>query len=194
MRLILIRHGQTESNVKHLLDTQYPGAPLDETGLEQAEALVERLADEPIEALYASHLTRAQQTAAPLARARGLEVVTLEDLREISAGVQELNPDWSDYVAMLESWAPDNLDVGLEGGETAREFITRYGAAIATIEAAGHEVAALVSHGAALRVFGLTADTTLDRSTTMPLRNTEWIVMEGSTSSGWRVTHWGASM
>lgn len=191
MRLFLIRHGQTESNVNHLLDTQAPGAPLDDTGLAQAEALVERLAEHPIEAVYASHLTRAQQTAAPLAKALGVDVITLEGLREISAGVQEMNPDWTEYVAMLESWSPDNLDVGLEGGETAREFITRYREAIDLIEQDGHDVAALVSHGAALRVYGLTCAPTMARETALPLRNTEWIEMVGSTEEGWRIVHWG---
>ena len=54
MRLLLIRHGRTASNVTRLLDTAPPGAPLDDVGLDQARALADTLADEPIEAVYAS--------------------------------------------------------------------------------------------------------------------------------------------
>ncbi|NLE97496.1 MAG: histidine phosphatase family protein, partial [Propionibacterium sp.] len=154
MRLILIRHGQTDSNLNRLLDTAHPGAPLNDTGQQQAAALVHQLADERIDALYASTLTRAQETAAPLAEARGLEVEIIDGIQEIAAGVEEMNADWTRYVGVLETWSPDNLDVGVEGGETAREFLTRYSEAMRKIEADGHEVAALVSHGAAMRVMG----------------------------------------
>jgi len=193
MRLILIRHGQTDSNVQHLLDTQAPGAPLNELGLQQARDLVERIADEPIEALYTSHLTRAKQTAEPLAGKLGLTPTVLEGLAEISAGDDEMSPDWTRYVAVLESWAPDNLDTGLPGGETAREFLARYSSAVQEIEAAGHAVAALVSHGAAVRVFGLTVDPSLDIDVAQPLQNTEWIVLEGSTADGWKVVRWAGA-
>jgi broad specificity phosphatase PhoE len=194
MRLFLIRHGQTESNVNRLLDTAHPGAPLNETGRRQAESLVHRLADEPIKAIYASTLTRAQQTAEPLARDRGLEVQVIDGIQEISAGVEEMNSDWSVYVGVLESWSPTNLDVGIDGGETAREFVTRYAAAVAAIEAAGHDVAALVSHGAALRVFALTVQPDIPRASAPQLDNTEWITLEGSTDEGWRVVQWASNV
>ncbi len=194
MRLFLIRHGQTDSNVNHLLDTAHPGAPLNATGHRQAEELARTLADEPIQAVYASTLTRAQETAAPLAAALGLEVEVLDGIQEISAGAEEMNADWSVYVGVLESWSPSNLDVGIDGGETAREFITRYGEAVQQVEQAGHDVAALVSHGAALRVFALTVAPHLPRASTPELKNTEWITLEGSSDAGWRVVQWGPNV
>lgn len=191
MRLILIRHGQTDSNVQRLLDTAHPGAPLNELGLQQAAGLVETLGHEPAEAIYASTLTRAQQTAAPLAEHWGLEVQVIDGIHEILAGVEEMSADWTGYVRVLESWSPENLDVGLEGGETARQFLTRYHRAVQEIEQSGHEVAALVSHGAALRVFGLTVAPGLRRELAAELLNTEWITMEGSTADGWSIRQWG---
>lgn len=191
MRLILIRHGETASNVARALDTAHPGAPLNETGLAQAEALVRALAHEQIDALYASTLTRAQQTAAPLAAARGLEAVILEGIHEIAAGVEEMNTDWTAYVDMLNSWAPDNLDVGLEGGETAREFLTRFTNAVASIERHGHDNVALVSHGAALRVWSISQDPDFGAHNAPPLRNTQWIVLNGTSVEGWEIERWG---
>jgi len=60
--------------------------PLSPNGLMQADAVGARLADEPISAIYASSLVRTQQTAAPLAAARQLEVTIDADLREVFLG------------------------------------------------------------------------------------------------------------
>ena len=194
MRLILIRHGETQSNVNHQLDTSRPGMPLNERGLQQAQTLVAALADEPIEKIYASSLTRAQQTAAPLAAARGLDVGILDGLREISAGAEEMNTDWSNYIDVLSRWSPQNLDIGLPEGETARAFLTRYSEAISRVETGEHHCAAVVSHGAALRVWSLFQDPSIDPDAAVPLRNTEWIVLNGSTTTGWRIERWGQNV
>ncbi|HMQ65047.1 MAG TPA: histidine phosphatase family protein [Arachnia sp.] len=190
MRLLLIRHGQTQSNVNRELDTAFPGAPLNETGLAQAEALIEALAHERIDALYCSTLTRAQQTAAPLAAARALEAVVVDGIQEIAAGVEEMSTNWQPYVDMLNSWSPTNLDVGLEGGETARQFVTRFTNAVAAMEQAGDEHVALVSHGAALRVWAITQDPAVG-DLAPHLDNTQWITLTGSMTAGWRIESWG---
>lgn len=74
-RLLLIRHGQTTSNIRHALDTALPGAALTELGWSQAHAAGERLArerdseqDTPL-ALLSSQALRARQTAAGIATA-----------------------------------------------------------------------------------------------------------------------------
>lgn len=93
MRLILIRHGQTPSNVGHHLDTAEPGPGLTDLGHEQARELPAALAGEPIDALYVSTLLRTQQTAAPLAEERGLALRIRRGLREITAGRLEMAND-----------------------------------------------------------------------------------------------------
>lgn len=194
MRLILIRHGQTQSNVDHLLDTAYPGAPLTDEGHEQASALPAAIAHEEIDALFASTLTRAQQTAAPLAEVRGLPLTVVDGVQEIAAGVEEMSPHWENYVAELASWSVHNMDSRLEGGESAREFVTRFDAAIAAIEDLGHERVAVVSHGAALRVWAVSRDPDFPTHHARALHNTEWIVMNGTTDGGWRIESWGSEL
>lgn len=188
MRLYLIRHGQTEANVNHVLDTAHPGAPLDETGLAQAEALADRLAGEPIEAVYASDLTRAVQTAGPLAARLGHQVHQLPGLREIPAGVEELNTDWSSYVAALVRWA-EEPHFRLERSEDAHTFFARFDAAIARI-ADAHRVAAAVSHGAAMRVWVPQRANNVESPNTRGLANTDVITLEGEPGSGWLVRSW----
>jgi probable phosphoglycerate mutase len=186
MRLILVRHGRTTSNVGFLLDTAVPGADLDEAGREQAVALVEKLADYPIEAIYTSTLVRTQQTATPIATQRELELRVLSGLREISAGDDELSQDATRYVGTLLKWHAGELLARVPGGEDAAEFFDRFDAAIAEVAGGGHEVAMVVSHGAALRTWasarvpGFT-----DALGAGNLENTGVIVIDGSPEAGW---------
>ncbi|MBO0820850.1 MAG: histidine phosphatase family protein, partial [Nocardiopsaceae bacterium] len=138
MRLYLARHAQTPSNVVRALDTGYPGAALTEEGHQQAARLAERLAGEPFAVVAASPLLRAQQTAAPLAAARGLDILTLDGLREVDAGDLEMAASEAAserYAAMARTWADDgDLDAALPGGITGHEFLRRFDAAVTTIE------------------------------------------------------------
>ena len=190
MRLILVRHGETQSNVDKLLDTAHPGAPLTARGHEQAEKLAEALAHEEIDALYASTLTRAQQTAAPLAKTRGLSTLIIDGIHEIAAGVEEMNSDWRNYIDMLWSWSEYNMDAKLEDGESLREFLDRFNTAITRIEEEGHERVAVISHGAALRVWAIYQDPEFTAEHALPLGNTDWIVMNGSNADGWKIEKW----
>lgn len=197
MRLILVRHGRTASNVGFLLDTAEPGADLDDSGLEQAAELVERLSHHEIEAVYASTLVRTQQTAAPIAQARGLELQVLPELREIPAGEDELSPDATRYIGTLIAWGEGNPEARIPGGENAHEFLARFDTAITRIAEGGHEVAMVVSHGAALRVWSMARvdgfTVALGRA---HLDNTGVIVIDGSPQDGWQlaeligVRHW----
>jgi probable phosphoglycerate mutase len=90
VRLFLVRHAQTTSNVGRALDTAYPGAALTGLGLDQAARLAAALAGQPLDAVAASPLLRAQQTAAAVASPRGITVATLDGLREIAAGELEM--------------------------------------------------------------------------------------------------------
>lgn len=188
MRLILVRHGRTASNVGFLLDTAEPGADLDEGGLEQAASLVERLSHHEIEAVYVSNLVRTQQTARPVAQARGLELQVLPELREVSAGEDELSADSTRYIGTLVAWGRGDLDTRIPGGENAHEFMTRFDAAIEKIAASGREVVMVVSHGAALRVWSMVrVKGFVEALGKAHLDNTGVIVADGSPADGWEL-------
>ena len=76
----LVRHGQVE-NPRRVLYGRLPGYHLSARGRAQAELLAGHFAGARLAAVLASPLERAQQTAAPIAAAHGLEVRT--DLRLI---------------------------------------------------------------------------------------------------------------
>jgi|CXWJ01.1.fsa_nt_gi probable phosphoglycerate mutase len=188
MRLILVRHGRTPSNVGFLLDTAEPGADLDDLGREQAESLVERLLEHSIDAVFASSLVRTQQTAAPVAAARGLEVRVLPQLREIPAGDDEMSPDATRYIGTMIAWGRGDLAARIPGGEDAFEFMARFDAAIDEIVASGAASAMVVSHGAALRSWAGGRVTGFNEALGHGhLDNTSVIIAEGSPSEGWRL-------
>src|SRR5688572_23161801 len=103
MRLFLIRHGQTPSNVAGLLDTAAPGPGLTDLGHRQAAEIPDALRSTPVDAIFASTLVRTQLTAAPLAEDRGLDVVVLPGIHEIEAGDLELNLDHASVRIYLET-------------------------------------------------------------------------------------------
>lgn len=192
MRLFLVRHGRTASNVHGLVDTAFPGADLDAVGRSQADALVERLAGSELGALYASNLVRTQQTVAPLSRQRGLAPTILPGLREIAAGDQEMSTNAEAYIAVLSAWAGGDLGAARPGGESGRQFFARYDAAIEQIAFQGHESAAVVSHGAAMRMWvgGRVRGLTHAEFASVRLGNAAIIQLEGDTVSGWRFVSW----
>src|SRR5665648_416756 len=154
MRLILVRHGQTSSNISRALDTAEPGPDLTDLGRAQAAALSRVLDGAPIGAIYASTLVRTQQTAAPLAAAHGLDVQVRAGLREVSAGELEMRSDADAmqlYLDTVFAWREGNLDLRMPGGESGAEVYARFDDIAAEAVGTGVGTAVLVSHGAVIR-------------------------------------------
>jgi broad specificity phosphatase PhoE len=82
---LLIRHG-TNPKVGKGLTGWLPGVSLDANGRHQAECLAGQLAEVPIAAVYSSPLERAIETAEPLARKKGLEIIRDPAFGEINFG------------------------------------------------------------------------------------------------------------
>ncbi|MEV6116406.1 histidine phosphatase family protein [Streptomyces sp. NPDC052109] len=196
MRLLLVRHGETPSNVDHLLDTAVPGPGLTPLGEAQAAALPEALADEDIEALYASTLLRTQLTAAPLATARGLRVIVRDGIREVSAGDLEMlpgeSPEGREYMRTVFAWAAGETALRIPGGESGEEVLARYDAVVAEAVASGAGTVAMVGHGAAIRLWTSARADNVDVpfAAARPLGNTGTVVLEGTPADGWKALSW----
>ncbi|MCX4766198.1 histidine phosphatase family protein [Streptomyces sp. NBC_01275] len=199
MRLLLIRHGQTPANVDYVLDTAVPGPGLTALGEQQAAALPAALAHEDIEALYASTLVRTQLTAAPLAAARGLDVLVRDGIREITAGDVEGLPGGSGvgdrYMRTVFAWAAGEVELRMPGGEDGVEFLARYDAVVAEAAASGAGTVALVSHGAAIRVWSAARAHNVDVpfAAAHRLDNTGVVILEGSPQDGWKALSWAGA-
>jgi broad specificity phosphatase PhoE len=100
----LVRHAVNDF-VGKAIAGWLPNVHLNQEGVQQAEAVAERLSRESIQRIYCSPLERTRQTAAPLAKRLGLEVQVTEELGEVRFGewtnktLKELStsPHWNRY-------------------------------------------------------------------------------------------------
>ena len=193
LRVRLVRHGETSSNVAGLLDTASPGADLTARGREQATELVARLGTEPADVLLVSPLARARQTAAPFAAARALTPTVDDRLREISAGDLEMRGDadaMRTYLGAVLAWVTGDLDARVPGGESGREAFGRFDAALADAVDAGARDVVVVSHGAMIRSWcAARAGVPFAVFAAHPVPNTGIVALTGS-HGAWRATSW----
>jgi probable phosphoglycerate mutase len=197
MRLLLLRHGQTPSNVHGLLDTASPGPGLTALGERQAAAVPHALRDRQVDAIAVSSLVRTSLTAAPLARALGIEPLTVQGLHEIEAGDLEMaaaHEAHRSYLGTVFAWARGDVARAMPGGSDGRAFLGRYDAAVAKLAASGWDTVVVVSHGAAIRTWASArvAGVDVDRVERTTLANTGLVEIDGDPASGWRLVAWGA--
>lgn len=148
--LLLIRHGETDWNLRG----RYQGhsdVPLNANGLAQAEQVASHLRGTRVDAIYASDLVRAHNTAAVIGQVLKVAVHTDVRLREINQGVWEgmiLSDIKSQYSELFEKRRKDPLSVAPPGGETVGAVQERMLSAVTDIvqeHPAGRVV--VVSHG-----------------------------------------------
>ena len=152
-RVFVVRHGQTAWNAQSRIQGN-TDIGLDETGRRQAQALGAALADEGLDAIYASDLARAVETARPAADLARLAIVTDPGLRERGFGIfeglthAEVAQRWPDAA---ERWRRRDAHFGPEGGETLAAFYARSVGCAERIAArhAGQTIA-IVTHGGVL--------------------------------------------
>jgi probable phosphomutase (TIGR03848 family) len=145
--LLLVRHGSTDLTAKQLVG-RTRGVHLNAAGRKQADDLVQRLEGVPIEAVYSSPLERAVETATPLAKRRGLDVLTDENFNEVDYG------EWAgqEYKVLrrTELWRRVQqrpADARFPGGEAVREAQGRMIAGIEALALARPgQTVAVVSH------------------------------------------------
>jgi probable phosphoglycerate mutase len=154
-RLLLVRHGATQLTAENRFSGAV-GVDLSDEGRRQAQRLGERLADDPICAVYCSPLSRTVETAEIVARPHGHTPVRRDGLREISHGRWEgLTRDEVEarYPGEYEDWEADPFTFAPEGGESGLAVLARALPVIREIVLAheGKNVL-VVSHKATLRI------------------------------------------
>lgn len=167
MKLILVRHGQTESNKLGRIQG-VNNSPLTDVGREQAEAAARALASSAPFALYSSPLPRALQTAEAIGSCAGVRPAEVEELIEMDVGefeglsgsqLRERFPD------VMRSWDDDPASTVMPGGESLYHVRDRAWPTIRSLaERHGSETVVAVTHNFTIHTIVCTA---LD----MPLNN-----------------------
>jgi broad specificity phosphatase PhoE len=150
--ILLARHGESDWNRERRWQG-HADRSLTDRGREQARALAERLTDIRLDAVYASDLARARETARTVAELRGMTVRELPALREVDVG------SWSGltreeakerHPADFARWADGGA--GWRDGETYEEMSARVLEAVESIVAQHPEGRVLVvAHGGPIR-------------------------------------------
>ena len=152
--VFIVRHGASADAVPgeaYPFAGKWSNPDLSPTGREQAERIGDRLAHEPISAIYVSDLRRTQQTAAPLAERLGLTPIEDAGVREVFMG------EWEGYIWRQRIEERDPLALRMideqrwdiiPGAEDPEGFATRVREAITRI-ADRHlgETIAIFTHG-----------------------------------------------
>ena len=150
MELLLIRHALP---VRVELTEGPADPPLAELGHQQAKALADWLASEPIDAIYTSPLQRALETAAPLAAATGLGPVVDEDLAEYDRHASEYIPMEELRAEGGERWEQAIADWSLGGEEMTLWFDGVVTAVERVVEAHPGQTVAIVAHGGVVNAY-----------------------------------------
>lgn len=149
-QLILVRHGETVHNVSGVVQG-WGDSELSDRGARQVRRLAERLRAYQPDAIYSSPLQRARATADAIAAVTGLEVQTIDELREMNYGGWEgrsfLDVRREDE-ELYRRWIAD-ADCPCPQGESHNDVRQRFARAIERIDAARPVV---VTHGTAIRI------------------------------------------
>lgn len=156
MKLIIFRHGQTDGNVKNIVQGAGVDCPLNETGMKQAETLKEKLSGCNLRHIYSSKLTRALQTAAIVASSNNAAIIPLDGLEEVHYGEAEgmLSEEAHKKYAYVFDIIRDKnnpawLDTSIPGAETIRISTERGLNALYKIkEECADNVVGVACHGA----------------------------------------------
>jgi probable phosphoglycerate mutase len=146
--LLLVRHAMCDP-VGRAIAGRAPGVSLNAEGRAQAERLAERLARRALDAIYASPLERARETADAIAAPHALAVCVDAGLNEIDFGdwtgrtLAELEP-----VAAWRAFNSRRRSARIPGGESMRDAQLRAVAAVERLcERHPSATVLAVSHG-----------------------------------------------
>ena len=148
MRIILIRHGESVSDIENRYGGSYDDA-LTEKGKGQARKLSEKVSRKGIEIVYSSNLARARETAEILGKHLDRPVQTIESMRErnfygVLTGLkkEEAAKKFPEEVKKLTLYRNT-----IHSGETYDEFRTRVLFSLENIAKGNHRIVAIVTHG-----------------------------------------------
>jgi broad specificity phosphatase PhoE len=155
-KIYLIRHGQTDFNLRGIVQGSGVDTSLNEKGREQALAFFQAYRDVPFDKIYTSALKRSVESVQHFIDL-GLPYEKLKALNEISWGKNEgqvITPDEDAYYhRMLSLWGQGKTDLRIDGGESPDEVAARQKPALAHVMSKPEEKTILICmHGRAIRI------------------------------------------
>ncbi len=159
MILYLLRHGQTDWNIKGRVQG-WTDTIINDMGIEQARLAAQKLKKYDIETIYSSDLKRAKKTADIVSGYLDLPVHYTKRLREINFGKAE-GVKKTDLIAKFphispafnDTNNPERYEVKYPNGESIGEVQQRFMKFVNKLYADGRQNVLLVTHGMLVRIF-----------------------------------------
>jgi broad specificity phosphatase PhoE len=155
-KIYLVRHGQTDFNLKGVVQGSGIDAPINQTGIAQGNAFFKVYQEVPFDQIYHSGLIRTKQSIHNFIDL-GIPTTALVDLNEISWGAYEgtpMTPEEGEYYKhMLQQWRQGNLDYAIAGGESPNMVAERMRSGIKIILEGPGDTILVCMHGRAMRIF-----------------------------------------
>jgi len=152
----LVRHGQTDYNLRNIVQGSGVDTDLNARGRQQAAAFYEAYQHIKFDKIYTSVLKRSQQSVEAF-HALGIPWEHLAGLNEISWGEKEgqavTNEENEYYHHVIKRWQSGEIDLRIERGESPVEVVARMAPAMDHIMAQTSEKTILICmHGRAIRI------------------------------------------
>lgn len=155
-KIYLIRHGQTDFNLRNIVQGSGVDSDLNDRGRAQAKAFFDNYKDIEFDKVYTSALKRSQESVQSFINL-GIPHEALKGLNEISWGTKEghpITPDEDEYYHyMLKQWQEGNTSLKIEAGESPDDVVRRMKPAVDHILLHENEKTILICmHGRAIRI------------------------------------------
>ena len=155
-KIYIIRHGQTDFNLRGIVQGSGVDSSLNDTGRAQADAFFETYKQVSFDKIYTSRLIRTRESVQRFIN-KGIPYEMLEGLNEISWGSregQEISPEEDAYYHwMIEEWQKGNTFQRIDGGESPDDVVKRQQVALQHIMKNESERTVLICmHGRAMRI------------------------------------------
>lgn len=191
-----VRNAESESNADDILNTEVPGPELTEKGQKQSEQLGHQLSRNNYDGIYASSMTRAEQTAVPLSKQLGRQVQVLPGLREIDAGWFDGKPtsiSEEAYLIAPNDWLQySDRTNAIPGSVDGNTFNDEFTGAVQKIYDSGNSKPVAFSHGTAIMTWTLmnVKNCSNNLMADHPLPHIGRVVISGSPVTGWKLVDW----
>ncbi|MEL6658494.1 MAG: histidine phosphatase family protein [Bacteroidota bacterium] len=150
----ILRHGQTDFNLKGIVQGGGVDTSLNETGRKQAQAFHNAYADLPFEVVLSSTLKRTRETILPFIN-QGLPWEQHPEINEMGWGDHEgkkSTPEsHQEYKAVINAWGQGNYDAAMPNGETAAQLGERLQQFVQHLRQREEQLILVCSHGRAMR-------------------------------------------
>jgi broad specificity phosphatase PhoE len=127
-KIYLIRHGQTDFNLRNIVQGSGVDSDLNDRGRAQAKAFFDSFKDVKFDKIYTSVLKRSQESVQSFIDL-GIPHEALKGLNEISWGTKEghaITPQEDEYYHyMLKQWQEGNTALKIENGESPDDVVLR---------------------------------------------------------------------